>query len=308
VIVASYGSSVYEDGGWSGSVDVIGNPSPGKDNDVGLISAGPGFFEAIGLGLLQGRYLSSQDQAENPPVAVVNESFARHYFGSNSAIGQRIKLEPQIIREIVGVVRDAKHYGVRERVWRMVYLPARKGDSFFVRSTLNTQLLSGAIRADVAASDKVLQVEELQPLETVVNDMISQERLTALLSLAFGLLGCLIAAIGLYGVVTYGVSRRTNEFGIRMALGAQRGDIRTLVLRQTLAVVLCGVGIGIGGSLAVVRLLSSAINGMLYGIKPTDISLFMGATISLVAIALLAAFLPARRASRVDPMVALRYE
>jgi predicted permease len=308
VVVASYGSSVYGDGGWSGSVDVIGNPSPGKDNDVGLISAGPGFFEAIGLGLLQGRYLSSQDQAENPPVAVVNESFARHYFGSNSAIGQRIKLEPQIIREIVGVVRDAKHYGVRERVWRMVYLPARKGDSFFVRSTLNTQLLSGAIRADVAASDKVLQVEELQPLETVVNDMISQERLTALLSLAFGLLACLISAIGLYGVVTYGVSRRTNEFGIRMALGAQRGDIRTLVLRQTLAVVLCGVGIGIGGSLAVVRLLSSAINGMLYGIKPTDISLFMGATISLVAIALLAAFLPARRASRVDPMVALRYE
>jgi predicted permease len=308
VVVASYGSSVYGDGGWSGSVDVIGNPSPGKDNDVGLISAGPGFFEAIGLGLLQGRYLSSQDQAENPPVAVVNESFARHYFGSNSAIGQRIKLEPQIIREIVGVVRDAKHYGVRERVWRMVYLPARKGDSFFVRSTLNTQLLSGAIRADVAASDKVLQVEELQPLETVVNDMISQERLTALLSLAFGLLACLISAIGLYGVVTYGVSRRTNEFGIRMALGAQRGDIRTLVLRQTLAVVLCGVGIGIGGSLAVVRLLSSEINGMLYGIKPTDISLFMGATISLVAIALLAAFLPARRASRVDPMVALRYE
>src|SRR5438552_8320791 len=269
VIVASYGSSVYGDGGWSGGVDVIGNPSSGKDNDVGLISAGPGFFEAIGLGLLQGRYLRSQDQAEKPPVAVVNESFARHYFGSNSAIGQRIKLafEPQVIREIVGVVRDAKHYGVRERVWRMVYLPTGKGDSFFVRSTLNTQLLSGAIRADVAASDKVLQVEELQPLETVVNVMISQERLTALLSSAFGLLACLIAAIGLYGVVAYGVSRRTNEFGIRMALGAQRGDIRTLVLRQTLAVVLCGVGIGIGGSLAVVRLLSSAINGMLYGIK-----------------------------------------
>jgi predicted permease len=275
---------------------------------VGLISAGPGFFEAIGLGLLQGRYLSSQDQTEKPPVAVVNESFARHYFGSNSAIGQHIKVEPQIIREIVGVVRDAKHYGVRERVWRMVYLPARQGDSFFVRSTLNTRLLSGAIRADVAASDKVLQIEEVRPLETVVNDMISQERLTALLSSAFGLLACLIAAIGLYGVVAYSVSRRTNEFGIRMALGAQRGDIRSLVLRQTLAVILCGVAIGIGGSLVVVRLLSSAINGMLYGIKPTDISLFMGATISLVAIALLAAFLPARRASRVDPMVALRYE
>src|SRR5215470_15430230 len=122
------------------------------------------------------------------------------------------------------------------------------------------------------------------------------------------LLACLIAAIGLYGVVVYGVSRRTNEFGIRMALGAQRGDIRTLVVRQTLAAILCGVAIGIGGSLLVLRLLSSTINGMLYGIKPTDISLFVGATISLVAIALLAAFIPARRAMKVDPMVALRYE
>ena len=141
---------------------------------MGLISAGPGFFEATALGVLPGRNLNSQDQAEKPPV-VVNESFARHYFGSTSAIGQRIKLgfEPQVMREIVGVVRDAKHYGVRERAWHMVYLPARKGDSFFVRSTLDTQLLSGAIRADVAASDKVLQVEELRSLERVVNDMIS---------------------------------------------------------------------------------------------------------------------------------------
>jgi predicted permease len=310
VIVASYGSSVYEDGGWSGSVDVIGNESPGKDNDVGLISAGPGFFEAIGLGLLQGRYLSFQDQADKRPVALVNESFSRHYFGSNSPIGQHIKLgfEPQIIREIVGVVRDAKHYGVRERVWRMVYLPARQGDSFFVRANLNAQLLAGIIRAEVAASDKTLQLQEVRPFESVINDMISQERLTALLSSVFGVLACLIAAIGLYGVVAYSVSRRTNEFGTRMALGAQRSDIRTLVLRQTLAVILCGVAIGIGGGLVVVRLLSSTINGMLYGVKPTDISLFVGATISLVAIALLAALLPARRAMKVDPMVALRYE
>ena len=311
VIVASYSSgSMYGDGGWSGSVDVIGNPSPGKDNDVGLISAGPGFFEAIGLGLLQGRYLNFQDQAEKPPVAVVNESFARHYFGSESAIGQRIKLdfEPEIVREIVGLVRDAKHYGVRERVWPMVYLPAREGDSFLVRANLNTQLLAGIVRTEVRASDKILQIQEMQPFDTVINGMISQERLTALLSSVFGVLACLIAAIGLYGVVAYGVSRRTNEFGIRMAMGAQRRDVRILVLRQTLVVILCGVAIGVGGALVAARLLSSEIYGMLYGIKPTDISLLMGATISLVAIALLAAFLPARRASRVDPMVALRYE
>jgi predicted permease len=310
VIVASYSSpSVYGKGGWSGGVDVIGNPSSGKD-EVGMISAGPGFFEAIGLGLLQGRYLSSLDQADKPPVAVINESFARHYFGSSSAIGQHIKLrfQPQIIREIVGVVRDAKHYGVRERVWDMVYLPAQKGDSFFVRSNLNTNLLVSMIGADVAASDRTLQLQEIRPFETVLNDMISQERLTALLSSAFGVLACLIATIGLYGVVAYGVSRRTNEFGIRMALGAQRGIILTLVVRQTLAVILCGVAIGIGGAFVVVRVLSTTIDGMLYGIKSTDISLFMGTTISLAAIALLAALLPAWRASRVDPMIALRNE
>ena len=310
MIVASYGYSVYGDGGWSGSVDVIGNPLPGKDNDVGLISAGPGFFEAIGLGLLQGRYLSSQDQTEKRPVAVVNESFARHYFGSEPAIGQRINLtfEPQIVREIVGVVRDAKHYGVRERVWRMVYLPVWQDGTFYVRSNLNPQLLAGIIRTDVAASDKILQIQEIRPLEAVVNGMISQERLTALLSSIFGALACLIAALGLYGVVAYGVSRRTNEFGVRMALGAQRADIRTLVLRQTLAVILCGIAVGVGGGLVVVRLLSSTLNGMLYGIQSTNVLLFLGATISLVAIALLAAFLPARGASRVDPIVALRYE
>lgn len=310
VIVASYGSGVYGAGGWSSGVDVIGNPLPGKDNDVGLISAGPGFFEAIGLGLLQGRYFNSLDQAEKPPVATVNENFARHYFGSESAIGQRIKLrfEPQIVREIVGVVRDAKHYGVRERVWPMVYLPTRDNDSFFVRANLNAQLLAGMIRADVAASDSTLQVQEVRPLVTVVDEMISQERLTALLSSVFGGLACLVAAIGLYGVVAYGVSRRTNEFGIRMAMGAHRRTIRILVLRQALAVILGGVAIGAGGALVVVRLLSSTINGMLYGVRPTNISLLIGAIITLVGIALLAAFLPANRASRVDPMAAMRYE
>jgi ABC-type antimicrobial peptide transport system permease subunit len=247
---------------------------------------------------------------EKPPVAVVNESFARHYFGSESAIGQHVKLgfERQIVREIVGVVSDAKHYGVRARVWRMVYLPVWQGGSFFVRSNLNSHLLSGMIRADVAASDKVLKIEEIRPLETDVNNMLSQERLTALLSSVFAALACLLAAIGLYGVVGYAVSRRTNELGIRMALGAQRTDVQALVLRQTLLVILCGAAIGVGGALALARLVSATISGMLYGIKPTDIALFVGATVSLVAVALLAAFVPARRASRVDPMVALRYE
>jgi predicted permease len=314
VLVASYSSpSVYGHGGWSGRITVAGHSTSGEDNDVGMISVGPGFFESIGLGLLLGRYLNFQDQAESPPVAVVNESLVRYYFGADSAIGQRIRLagEPQILREIVGVVRDARHYGIRERVWPMVYIPAGKtwkGGSFFVRANVSAPLLSGIIRTEVAASDKILQVEGIQPFETVINDMISQEHLTALLSSVFAALACLLAAIGLYGVFAYSVSRRTNEFGIRMALGAQRRDIRTLVLRQTLGVILAGVAIGMAVALALGRALSSASAGMLYGIQPTDIGPFLGATVSLIAIALVAAFLPARRATHVDPLVALRYE
>ena len=308
VIVASYArGGVYGDGGWSGSVEVLGRPTPGEDNDVGLIAGSPGFFESIGLGLLQGRYLNSQDLAENPPVAVVNESFARHYFGGDSAIGQRIRLGG-MVRQIAGVVRDAKHYGVRQRIWRMVYLPTQEGNSFFVRTNLNGKMLSGLIRADVAATDKIPEVEDVRPLESAIDDMVSQEHLTAILSSIFAALACLLTAVGLYGVVAYGVSRRTNEFGIRMALGASRTDIWELVLWQTVPFVLGGVAVGVAAALGLTRALSAVIAGMLFGVKQTDIAILAAATLSLVTIALLAAFLPARRASNIDPMVALRYE
>ncbi|HEV2196197.1 MAG TPA: ABC transporter permease [Candidatus Acidoferrum sp.] len=308
VSVASYSRpGIYEDGGWSGGVEVLGRPTPGEDNDVGLIAGGPGFFESIGLGLLQGRYLNDHDLAENPPVAVVNESFARHYFGGDSAIGQHIKLGG-IVRQIVGVVRDARHYGVRQRIWRMVYLPAQEGESFFVRTNLNGKLLSGLIRADVAATDKIPEVEDVRPLEAAIDDMVSQEHLTAILSSIFAVLACLLAAIGLYGVVAYGVSRRTNEFGIRMALGAGPSDIWELVLWQTVPFILGGIAAGVAVALGLTRALSALIAGMLYGVKQTDIATLAVAITVLVAIALVSAFLPAWRASRVDPITALRYE
>jgi predicted permease len=316
VMVASYAwPGVYGHGGWSNGIEVEGRPTePGEDNEAGLISAGPGFFESIGLGLLQGRYLDSRDLADSPPVAVVNESFARHYFAARSPIGRRIKLggEPKVMREIVGVVHDAKHYGVRERTWRMVYVPwylhASEGGGFYVRSGLNPRLLSDIIRNEVSATDNIAQVEQIRPLETAIDDMISQERLLATLSSVFAALAAALTAIGLYGVMAYSVSRRTNEFGIRMALGAQRKDVQALVLRQTAPLVLSGAVIGVAAAVGLARALSAVITGMLYGIKATDIAVFAGATLSLVVIALLAAFLPARRASRIDPMVALRYE
>jgi predicted permease len=314
VTVASYAwPDVYGLGGWSNGVEVEGHQSGVKeDNEVGMIAVGPGFFESIGLCLLQGRYLNSQDQTGKPPVAAVNESFARYYFGTNSAIGKYIELagEPQIRREIVGVVRDARHYGVRERIWPIVYVPewAEDGGSFLVRTSLNAQAVSGIVRAEAAEADKAMEVGRIRPLEKDVDELISRERLTATLSSASAALACLLAAIGLYGVLAYSISRRTNEFGIRIALGAQRTDIQGLVLRQTLPMILAGVGIGVAVAFGLTRALSAIISGMLFGIHPTDISLFIGATGALIAIALVAGLVPARRASQIDPIVALRHD
>jgi ABC-type antimicrobial peptide transport system permease subunit len=243
-------------------------------------------------------------------VAVVNQSFARYYFGNASPIGRHLTLsgEEKIAMEIVGVVRDAKHYGIRERTWRMVYVPDWKDGTFYVRSVLRAQGLSSIIRSAVRASDKTAEVDRVRPFETDVDGMISQEHLMAILSAVFALLACALTSVGLYGVVAYGVSRRTSEFGIRMALGARQSDIRGLVLKQTLAVILGGVATGAVLAFVLARVLASAMAGMLYGIQPTDILVFASGAAWLVAIALLAAFLPARRASRVDPMTALRYE
>jgi predicted permease len=311
VVVAGYSwPGIYEHGGWSNGVEVEGHvAAAGEDNEVGAIAVGPGLFESVGMGLLQGRHLNARDQAGNSPVVVVNESFARHYFGSDSAIGRRFKMAGETkAREIAGVVRDAKHYGLRERTWRMVYVPEWKGGTFYVKTNLNAQLVSGIVRAEVAAADKIAQVEEIRPFEADVDEMVSPERMLAILSSVFAALACLLASIGLYGVVAYGVSRRTNEFGIRIALGAQPGDIRGLVLRQTLIVIVTGIAMGAAMAWILARTASAVIDGMLYGIKPTDILVFSAGAAWMVAIALVAASLPARRASRVDPMVALRYE
>jgi len=314
VMVTGYAwPGIYGRGGWSGGIRIEGrSPQPGEDNEVGMIAASAGFFQAIGLPLVRGRYLDARDQDDKPPVVVVNESLARYFFGGGPVLGRHIMLArfPKTPREIVGVVRDARHYGVRDPVMRMVYLPAWRVEagSFYVRMQSGAILSNDSIRAEAAALDKSAQLEDVAPLETSVDDVISQERLTATLSAAFGILALLLAAVGLYGVVAYSVSRRTNEFGIRMALGAQRADVQKLVLRQTIVPVGAGLAAGLAAAASLTRFLSTIIAGMLYGVSPEDTVVFAGAALLLAAIALLAGLLPARRAARIDPMSALRYE
>jgi predicted permease len=275
-----------------------------------MIAAGPAFFETVGMGLLQGRFFTAHDVADSPPVAVVNESFARYYFGRGSALGHRFRQRRKDMREIVGVVRDVRHYGVRDQAGRTIYLPTANGPqgSFFFRASASAASLNNGIRAEVGALDKSAEFDGVHPVAAAVDDMISQERLTAMLSALFGALALVLAAVGLYGVVAYGVSRRTREFGIRMALGAQRANVQRLVLRQTLALVGAGIMAGLVAACALARMLAPVLSGMLYGIQTGNADVFVGAASLLAAITLLAAFLPARRAARIDPMVALRYE
>ena len=307
VVSASYAwPGVYASGGWSSPAEVEGRPAaPGEDNEIGLLAVGAGFFETLGMGLVQGRYLNARD-LNGAPVAVVNERLARHYFGDASPIGRRIKLpghHPEL-REIVGVVRDAKHYGAREHTWRMAYLPGTREGSLLVRAHAGSRVGGSDIRDAVSAVDRTAQVERIRQLPSVVEDSFGRERLIAALSTAFSALATLLACIGLYGVMAYYLSRRTSELGIRMALGAQPGHIKWLAFRETLVLVLAGCAIGIVGAVAATRYVS----GMLYGIRPVDVSVVAGSTLLLSGVALAAGFLPARRASRVDPMVALRYE
>jgi predicted permease len=307
VISASYAwPGIYRGGGWSSPAEVEGRPSaPGEDNDVGLLAVGASFFETLGMGLLQGRYLNARDLT-GPPVAVVNDRLARHYFGDTSPVGHRIRLpgnKPEL-REIVGVVRDAKHYGARERTPRMVYLPGTREGNFLVRSNAETRIVSSYVQEAVSAADRAAQVERVLPLSAAVEDSFGPERLVAALSTAFGMLATVLACIGLYGVMAYHLSRRTNELGIRMALGALPRHIKWLAFRETLLLILAGSAIGI--ACAVVA--SRYVSGMLYGMQPVEIPVIAGSMLLLALVALAAGFLPARRASRVDPMVALRHE
>jgi predicted permease len=308
VVAVSYSwPGLYEGGGWSSPMETEERrAAPGEDNEVALMAVGPGFVQTVGLELRQGRDLSAYDQS-GPPAAVVNESLVKRYFGQTSPIGRRIRLpgnQPEL-REIVGVVGDARHFGARGRVWPQVYLPqAMEGSLLVVRSTADAPPPGPSIREVVLAVNGTAQVERLQELNAIVDDSFSRERLIAALSTSFAVLAAALAAVGLYGVIAYSLARRTSELGIRMALGAQRGHILWLVLRETLQVLVVGVAVGVAAALASTRFASS----LLYGVEATDAFVFIGATLLLVVVALVAALLPARRASHIDPLIALRYE
>jgi predicted permease len=272
----------------------------------------PRFFESLGVPLLAGRDFSFADQEGARRTAIIDETVALHFFSGVSPLGRRIAIgrAPNVSEyEIIGVVKATMHKSLREESRGAVYLSLIQGNrpwmpTLYVRTSNSTPALTAAIQQVFQELDKDLPVFGVKTFERQLNESLAQDRLVATLSGFFGILAALLAAIGLYGVMAYAVARRTREIGIRMALGAQPLSIHWLVLRETLLLLGMGLIFGLSAALAVTRLISS----LLFGLTPTDPLTIVLASLLMLAVAVLAGYLPARRAASVDPLTALRYE
>jgi predicted permease len=295
------------------TISVQGNTSEDENTFVDSADVGPRFFETAGQPLLLGRDFTAADNAGAPKVVAINESMAHHYFGNENPIGKRLGYarKNNAEFEIVGVAKDARFTGVREPMSLMMYFPAHQRtdrvDALQVRTIGNPTAIAAAVRKEVQAIDKRLLID-IKTLAAQVDDSLVQERMISTLAGFFSLLALLLAIVGLYGIMAYSVTRRTSEIGIRMALGAERRDVLWLVLRETVILVMTGIAIGVPAALAVGRLAGHLVAGLLFGLSATDPVTIAIAALLLAVGAAVAGYLPARRASRVDPMLALRYE
>lgn len=276
---------------------------------VNLVSAS--FFETMELPIVVGRGLSPRDDERAPKVAVINQTMARKYFGEDNPVGRRFGFggpEEADKIEIVGVARDAKYTSLRQETPATAYTPYLQETpgqmNFAVRTAGDVRALVPSIQEAVRDVDSNLPMFDVKTQSQQSDESVTGERLFATLSSFFGLVALVLACIGLYGVMSYGVARRTNEIGIRMALGATTLGVTRMVMRETMQVVGIGVAIGLGAAVATTRLVAA----MLFGLAPTDPLMISFAVLLMIAVAAVAGYIPARRASKVDPMIALRYE
>lgn len=283
------------------------------NTDVQQNWVGPNFFSTLGIPLLAGREFDNRDVSSSPKVAVVSERTVQMYFHGQNPIGRRFAfgsgndVHPNI--EIVGLVKDSKNTDLRQEIRPLVYIPyaqdTHQGNAtFYVRTNVEPTAMASTLRKTVQNADANLPVFDLKTLDQELDEIAFSERLLTFFSLCLGVLAALLAAIGLYGVMAYMVSRRTREIGIRMALGATQQNVAWLVLRENVRISATGLGIGLVAAFAIGKLIES----QLFGVKASNPLVFLTAAIMLSAVAFLAGWLPARRASALDPMVALRHE
>lgn len=309
---------------WDSSVSVEGHKAAdGEDMQAFMNALSPGYFQTMGIALQEGRDFDLRDLPGRPPdrdvgdpefrmpsAVIVNRAFADHYFPGQSAIGRHIGFgtgpDTKIDIPIIGVVANTLYEGPREGVRRQVFVPSRgkSGVAFYVRTSMDSRTAHAMLRNQVKSLDPSLPVSDMKTLAAQLDETLLTERLIALLSAGFGLLATLLAAIGVYGVMAFAVALRRKEMGIRLALGAQPGWVFWAILREVLILLAAGLALGVPAALALGKYVSS----QLYGIEPRDPWSAGVSILLLIAIASVAGFVPARRASRIDPVLALRYE
>ena len=285
--------------------------------DVRIIS--PGYLSAMRIPLLSGRDFDDSDAAGRVGVVLISQSMAKQFWPNENPLGKHVTLYfyPQLTRVVVGVVSDIKQDGLNQkRPPASLYFPLAQltvprgqewhsfGTDLAVRTAQNPLSVAAAVANSIHEVDPELAIQNVQTMDDLVSGSLSQQRFTMLLLAAFAGLALLLAAIGIYGVISYSVSRRTHEIGIRMALGASRADVLLLVLRHGMVLAALGVVIGIIGALVLSRLMSTIV----FGVTASDPLTFLAVSLLLTCVALLACYIPARRAMRVDPAVALRHE
>lgn len=299
------------DGGTSGSIQIDGKTFPRNEPAIAQKRiASANYFETMRIPLVRGRLFSDRDVESAPKVAIIDEALSQRFFPGEDPIGKRIAFNWDIegFQEIIGVVGNVKHYEVREQSLPAIYVTHLQRPSpaltIAVRSDSNPENIVAAIREQVYAVDRDQPVADIRTMDKLTLDSLASQRQSMILLASFASIALFLAAVGVYGVISYSVTQRTHELGIRMALGAQRGDIFRLVVRHGAFLTVTGVTLG----LAAAGLLSRFLTSLLFGVKPFDPLTYAGVSLVLATIALLACYVPARRAARVAPMEALRHE
>jgi putative ABC transport system permease protein len=316
VTAASYATiSLLAGGEWDSSMSVEGHQNKdGEDIQAYMNALSPGYFQAMGVPILAGRDFDSRDEGDKATVIIVNRKFAEHFFGTaDKAIGRHTGYggspDTKLEMEIIGVVENSLYEGPREGVHRQGFVADMQrafpaSATFYIRTSIPSSAMFGTIRQTIKGIDSSMPVFGMKTLENQLDQTLSTERLVAVLSTAFGVLATLLAAIGLYGVMAFVVANRTREIGLRMALGAQQSSVAWLVMREVL--MLLGIGLVVG--VPVAYGLSGYVAAQLFNVPPSDVWTALSAICFLATIAIAAGFVPARRATSVDPIKALRYE
>jgi putative ABC transport system permease protein len=285
------------------------DPEAGKEMIINTRSVSPCYFRALGIALIKGRDFSDRDKSEAPKAAIINDDLARVYFPNEDPIGKRITFDDRASWiSIVGVIGDVKQLGLDSNAKPEVYFPylqvASPSMSLVVRTASNPLSLAAAVKSQLQMIDRDVPIDEAKTMQQLLTESISGRRFNMLLLTVFAVVALVLAMVGIYGVMSYTVTQRTHEIGIRVAIGAQPRDVFRMVIRQGMILAITGVAFGLVGAFGLTRLMTT----MLFGVEPTDPPTFVSIAVLLTGVALLACYVPGRRATKVDPLVALRYE